>query len=589
MRNFSRVHSVFGILVAVVVLFLSAGTASGRSDARIAGTIKTLSGNPLHDAVIRIFREVRSGNALLVARSDSQGYFRSPGLKPGRYYLQISRQGYEPVTTSKFSVSSGSTASLSVILEKFAESISDNDNPQNWSLKTVMRSTADRRVIFRELSDDIDEKRADTPFSRGGAMSIASRAALNSDSYQSRSMTSQSGVSSSFAFSEPLNQHSRMVVSGQLDYGAGSFWRLRNTYNYRPDRDHDYRLSVGYGEMTTNYRAMPGASSSLASSPDSDLMRSGVETLALGFEARAKLLDIMSLEYGFDYSHLDYGVERRFFYPSIQLVVHPAKGWNVRSSFTSQRVSDASTVVLPDGELLNLAEPTLITMVGDEVRMSQVTHAEVAAERMLDENTAVEVAVYQDRTRGPGLPLMVTTVAPGERRSQVVELSEDNSGQRGLRVSVKRQLGSSFRGSIIYAYGDAVDIADPNRVMGAGTLESGVLTDYLRRRNQHSVTGRLDAVLPLTGTRVLTTVRWYSGNPVTPVDWFSDSMDIATKSTNFEIRQCIPMWGSAGRWEVVLDLRNVMNQGRGVLPTSDGEIVLNRNPRSLRFGLSIGF
>lgn len=488
------------------------------------------------------------------------------------------------MTTSKFSVASGSTASLSVILEDFAESIT-NDNPQNWSLKTVMRSTADRRVIFRELSDESGDNRADTPFSRSGAMSIASQAALNSDSYQSRSMTSQGGVTSSFAFSEPLGERSRMIVSGQLDYGAGSFWRLRNTYNYRPDKDHDYRLSVGYGEMSANYRAAPGVSSSM----DSDLMRSGVETLALGFEARAKLLDILSLEYGFDYSHLDYGVERRFFYPSIQLVVHPTKAWNVRSSFTSQRVSDTSTVTLPDGELLNLSEPTLITMVGDEVRMSQVMHAEVAAERILDKSTAVEVAVYQDRTRGPGLPLMVTTVTQEGRRSQVMELSEDDSSQRGVRVSVKRQLSERLRGAVIYAYGDAVDIGNSDRMMAHGALEAGALANYLRRRNQHSVTGRLDAVLPLTGTRVLTTWRWYSGNPVTPVDWFSDRMDIATKSTNFEIRQCIPMWGTAGQWEVVLDLRNVMNQGGGVLPTSDGEIVLNRNPRSLRFGISIGF
>jgi hypothetical protein len=69
-------------------------------------------------------------------------------------------------------------------------------------------------------------------------------------------------------------------------------------------------------------------------------------------------------------------------------------------------------------------------------------------------------------------------------------------------------------------------------------------------------------------------------------------MDIGAKSTNLEIRQVLPLpefIESAGRWEILVDLRNVLNQGKEVIPTSDGEIVLNRNPRSMRFGLSLSF
>jgi hypothetical protein len=36
-------------------------------------------------------------------------------------------------------------------------------------------------------------------------------------------------------------------------------------------------------------------------------------------------------------------------------------------------------------------------------------------------------------------------------------------------------------------------------------------------------------------------------------------------------------------------MRNVLNQGREHLPAEDGEIVLNRNPRSLRFGVNLSF
>ena len=63
-------------------------------------------------------------------------------------------------------------------------------------------------------------------------------------------------------------------------------------------------------------------------------------------------------------------------------------------------------------------------------------------------------------------------------------------------------------------------------------------------------------------------MRWNSGNPLTPLDWFSDRMDIGTKSTNFELRQVVPFpdfFGTIGRWEVLIDVRNVLNQGKDVL------------------------
>jgi hypothetical protein len=91
---------------------------------------------------------------------------------------------------------------------------------------------------------------------------------------------------------------------------------------------------------------------------------------------------------------------------------------------------------------------------------------------------------------------------------------------------------------------------------------------------------------------VLATIRWNSGNPLTPLDWFSDRMDIGTKSANLQIRQTIPLpefFGSGGKWEVLVELRNMLNQGREILSASDGEISLNRYPRSVRGGINLVF
>jgi len=588
MRYFSRTFLWFGLLL----FSLPAVAANAGGNGRITGMIKSISGSPLSDAIVRIVREVQKGEVLSIAKTDSRGFFKSVSLTPGTYYLQISHQGYQPVTTTKFILDPGRTTSLDIVLQEFFGLISKDDDPRNWDLKTVMRSTSDRRLIFRNQPGGslTDDEESESPFSPSGAMKIASNTSLDGQNYMASPEASQTGVSSNFAIAEPLSPKSRMILSGQLDFGSEAFWRVRDTYNYRPDKDHDYRVSVGYGQMNENYPGSNSFSSQMLSD-ESGVRESGVQTLAVGLEGNTKFVDFLAVKYGFDYSRLHYGDSKSFFYPSVQILVCPAEGWKLQTSFTSRRLSDTNTVELPDGDVLDLSEPTLITMVGDQVSMSQITHSEIAVQRSLPENTSLELAVYQDRTQGPGLPVMVTAITPMERKSQIVEMNGDRSGQQGLRITVKRKILESLSGSVDYVYGDALNVTGVDGSLSSDQLDSK-LASYLQQRNQHSITGRINATIPRTKTNVIATMRWYSGNPLTPVDWFSDRMDIGTKSTNLEIRKAVPIPDfipATGRWEIFFDLRNILNQGREVLPTTDGEIVLNRNPRSLRFGISLSF
>jgi hypothetical protein len=588
MRYFSRVFILFSILS-----LLPAAAMDAKSNGRLAGNVRSMSGSPLRDVIVKIFREMHTGEIVRTLRSDSRGAFTTAQLSPGTYFLEISRQGYQPLTTGKFAVGEGQTTSIDVILQEFIDYLSKDDDPRNWDLKTVMRSTSDRRLIFRNTSGDpsFGNEIKESPFSRGGTMNIASGKPFGGDSYIAQPRTSQNGVSSNFAFTEPVNQHSRMILSGQLDFGYSAFWRVRNTYDYRPDSGHDYRVSVGYGRMNGNYSGSNLFSSQLLSQ-ESGLRDSGVQTLAFGLEGTTKLLDILAIKYGFDYSQLYYGDNSRsFIYPSIQILIAPSKGWNIHASFTSHRMSDTNAVILPDGEVLDLSEPTLITMIENRVTMSEIRHSEIAAERSLTPRTSIEFAVYQDHTQGPGLPIMVTTITPLENQSRLLQMNEDHFKQQGARVTFKRQIMDSVTGSLDYVYGAATSISGMSELASSDCLTSD-LANYMKQNYQHAITGRLNATLPITKTNLLASMRWYSGNPLTPVDWFSDHMNIGTKSANIEIRQAIPfpdLMGTTGHWEVWLNLRNVFNQGRESLPATDGELVLNRNPRSLRFGLSFNF
>jgi hypothetical protein len=326
-------------------------------------------------------------------------------------------------------------------------------------------------------------------------------------------------------------------------------------------------------------------------SKESELRESGVQTLAFGLEGNTKFLDLFAVKYGFDYSRLHYGTSKIFINPSIQIIITPAAGWSIRTSLASRRANDSNAVVLPDGETLNLAEPTLITMVGNQASMSQIRHTEMAAERTIAQGTSIEVSVYQDRIKGPGLPLMITTITPLKQKSQIIQLNEDNSSQRGARLTIKQKITDNLSGSVAYVYGNSTSISEFKELVSSEYLDSR-LADYMRQSCQHSITGSISASIPLTKTTLLAVLRWYTRNPLIPVDWFSDRMDIGTKSANFEIRQAVPLpdiIGTGGQWDVWLDLKNVLNQGKEVLTVTDGEVVLNRNPRSIRFGISLNF
>lgn len=582
------------LLILAVISGSSIAAADEQEYGHISGNITGPSGNPLHDAFIKIFKIAKKEKVLAASgiRSNMSGFFRAPNLSPGMYYMQVSHEEYQPLDTGRFEVEPDQTTSLSIQLRNFIHSISNEEDPRNWNLKTVMRSSSDRRFIFRYQPVQVPDVAAkyQEPFYRNGTMSLASNTSLGSRHYLARPQTSRNGVVTNFAFSEPLSRRSRMIFSGQFDFGKSSYWRMRDTIHYRPDSNHDYKVSFGYGRMEVDYPGNDSLGSQLVSE-DPELQESGIQTIAFGIEGTTRVYDLLAINYGLDYSRLHYGTDRSFFYPSLEIILSPSEGWRFKTLFTSRRESDTNSVTLSSGEVLNLSEPTLITVVGDSVHMSQVRHSELAIERTVSPETTIEVAIYRDNTYGPGMPLLITTITPEEQTSSVINLSENRSRQQGMRITLNRRMLENMRASLAYVYGEATNISEVDESATIDSLNSD-LKKYAGRRYHHSITGQVDASIPDTKTKLLATIRWYPGNPVSPIDWFSDPMDIGSKSLNFEIRQVLPfqdfLWNT-GKWEILLDLRNVLNQGEEVISASDGILVLNRAPRSLRFGLSLNF
>jgi len=588
----------FRILAPVIIITLCLCAQMAIADesnlGRISGSIKSAAGNPLHNAFVNIFKVAQKEEILAITgiRSNSSGFFRAFNLTPGTYFLQVRSEGYRSFSTDWFEVNPDRTALLSITLENIIEFVSNKDDPRNWDLKTMMRSSSDDRMIFRYLPVGIPDSRASTnsPFIRSGSMSLASSTPPGSLQYLLRPQSSQNGVATNFAFSEPLGRNSRMILSGQFDIGRSTFWRVRDTINYRPDDSHDYKVSFGYGRMNMDHTGRDSFNLQMANEEQGS-RESGIQSIAFGLEGTTKFYNLLSVHYGFDYSHLRYKTNRSFVHPSLEIVVAPMEGWRFTTSFTSRRYSDLNSVTLSNGEVLNLSEPTLITVVGDDISMSRVRHSEVAVEKIISPETTFGFAVYRDNTYGPGIPLMVTMITPEGQTSTVMNLNDNRSRQQGMRIIMNRQMFPNLSGSLAYVYGEAISISNVDESLSVEGL-NGKFQTYAGQQFHHSLTGKMDLSIPETNTNVQATIRWHPGNPVSTIDWFSDTMDIESKSLNFEIRQTVPFqdfFTDTGCWEILLDFRNVLNQGAEVIPVSNGILVLNRSPRSLRFGLSFNF
>ncbi len=582
------------LLSLLLFLALSPIRVEAKNSGRIAGKIKNENGDFLYGAVITLFKESYQGGTISFTRSDRRGAYRLANLTPGSYHLQVTHQDYQPLTRADITINPDQTTSLDVILEEIIDYISNDEDPRNWGLETVMRSSSDRRFIFRylpgsSLPDNLDES---TPFNRSGTMNVSSSTGLGSEQYSVIPQTYQNGIVSNFAITEPLNQNSRVIFSGQLSTGYDSFWRVSNTYNHHTDDGRDYRIAVGLSRMNlSNPTASAITRPSHFFTQNPALLESGAQTLALGFAGTNKIWETLAINYGVDYTRFNYGTTKSYFSPFFQILLSPTDSWLIKSSVTSKRVSETNSVMLPDRELLNLSEPTLITMVDNEIHVSQLKHTEISVQKTVAEETAIEIAVYKDQTQGPGLPFLATTSTPYQSKSYIAQLNEEQLSQQGMRLTVNRKILDYLNGSITYVYGSAANVSNIDDEISSAYLARNLL-NYMQQSYFHSLTSQFNATIPRTKTSFTTVVRWYPGTALTPIDWFADWMDIGTKSVNFQIRQSIPMPElviTTGQWEALLDIRNLFDQGSGSISTADGDVTLTRNPRRLRFGLNLSF
>lgn len=555
--SFNRLIAALATIIFFIPpLFATSGT--------IEGTVKDEGGLPLVGAVVSLFATVAPAK-VFVAESDAAGRFKISGLEPGEYWLRASRHGFQPAPRSRVKVEPGKNVVLDLMLQALGPA--ESNDPRNWDLQTVLRTAPDRRLIFRELPGS---------FAPEGVPSDPEQGAFELTSAVGGGEMFPS-MAANLGYVRPLNENIRMIMAGQFGAG-GDLWKIKNTLNYRLDEGQSVNLSLSYGKT--------GSLSQLADrAPNRE-----VESLSLSLESVKRLFDLLTVVYGFEYDILKLDQKHSFLAPELQLFVAPDEKTLVKAIFTARRNSRYNTVSLPSGELVSL-DNQVYYVLREQARAAAPYHYEFGLVRRLPDSSSLEISIYADKMRG-GAPLLAFIESERRAGPQIFWLEPEQAGSHGLRLVYNRRLCSFLSGSVAYLYANSAGFVEANNY--AADLSSIQINELIGKENFHAVTAQLDFVLNSTGTNITTLVKLIPGHdPVAALDFFSDSRDVANGGFNLFIRQHIPLPDflnlSAGRWEALLDMRNLLDQETKLFLTRSGQILIAKNPRSFRGGVAFKF
>ena len=264
---------------------------------------------------------------------------------------------------------------------------------------------------------------------------------------------------------------------------------------------------------------------------------------------------------------------------------------------SSKRRTLSNSIGLGNGETVELNDSLNLARVNGRNLVGTSRHYEAKIAQKLSQKTELEVAGFDSRRMGAVPPLL----ARGEMVSPdtYVELSDRESRSKGYRLTISHQLSQNIRTAVSYIRGSAFGFG-PGRV-GRLLMEPSTLRSLLVRHGYQAIAAEMEGYIPQSQTHFTAVFRSVPvGNPVTTIDPLSDVYETPNRSVNLFLRQLVPVpltvvrflgldFLSQYRFEALLGIRNLANDGVGGVQGTEGDIILVQQPRSVRGGIALNF
>ena len=588
--NSRRVLAFIGVLV-----FLLSPLVAAPSQGHLNGLITDESGQPIVDILVALLQEQALQALPILTRTDDRGEIQFHNIEAGNYKMLVKSSKYRgPGEVVR--ISAGRTSVITLVLQQFLQLSASRE--RNLSVKTLLR-LADRRLIFRGLPQVGGQdpfKRSKPPF-ENAVFQMYSNAGLDGD-YFVFPGDSNRGMTSNFAVVESLGVAGKYILSGQFNSGQDSLWRLKSFLEFPVSNFQSVQLSVGYARMSFDQPSL-GLLNNPALLSDAHGFTRALGTtkiLTVGLSDRISLGDTFSLLWGLEMNRVEMGQPQTFLNPNVEVSYTPTKQTTVRFVLASKRQSQGNSLALPNGDIVALNDAVYFSRIADNFMVGTSRYYLGSVNQKLDENTEIELASFNNQLSGHMSPFLA--VSPGKSEVEVMHLDNDQVDSRGYRVTLRRQLGQHLTASVSYIRGNATGIHHQTAEV---LPDQSMLHTLFGRHNYQTISTDIEAYIPFSQTRFKALVKFAPrGHPIPTLDTFSDDFDTGNRGVNLFIRQLLPVpagflnfvgldFLTAYKIEGLLDIRNLTNEDLAKIRTATGDLVLVRNPRTLRGGIAFLF
>ena len=573
-----RAWGVFILVVTCVSLAPIVASAQSRAGSgKLTGLVHDMSGVPQMGAAVELVPEIAVKAVSLGLTTNTQGIFRGDHLNPGLYTVRVTLAGFLPTVQQHVRVTAHLTTVVRVELESMFTSLDQlRHQPStatvaNDDWKWVLRSASITRPVL-QWTDDDSTVANDVSWD---ARSVRPRAMLEFTDGSRRPGSSSNipaAPGTAFAYDQKIGGPARLLLAGQMNYesqisggGIATVW-------------------LPTGSMATGpHSALVVRESKLG--PDGPTFR-GVRLEQGGAVA---IGDHTVLSYGAEYVLVGMLKSASSIRPRLQLQTEPVDGWRTALVFAEE---PGAPTPLEANERENAAElaaamdeldsfPTMLLRNGRPV-LEGGWHEELSAEHKLSSRTTMHVAAFHDDNRhvavfGRGNDLPAEDFIQ-DYFSNGFAYDGGSSGSWGMRLAVREQLPGNTEVTAVYAYAGALspsELADSTRAS-------------LRKGMYHSVAANVSTKLPRVATKLNVGYKWVSGDVVSRVDSYGESLFQTEPFLHIGVKQALPKF-APGHWEAIANCDNLLAQGYVTVNMQDGRAVLVPTFRSFRGGVSVQF
>ncbi len=563
------------VWVVVIVLAMASSIAAKPGFGTISGIVLDPSGTPQMGATVWLLSEDAGGRPVSQLLSNQHGAFFTDRLKPGKYSLRVSLPGFLPAMEQHVSVVANLTTLLRVQVDSLFSSLDtlrrQTDapaEPDDW--KWVLRSSAATRTILQWREGDVSAANTvpvkDAPrVQRARGLVQVTNGALQPGSPSNFSDSPATAVS----YDQGLGTIGRLLLAGQMSYERGASGAFATVWLPSGVR--------GQGPETTF--VMRQATVGIHDLSFQEMRLDHSEQIALG--------DRLTLRAGAEFLHVGITSSNSSLRPHAQLDADLAPGWTasflVASSTAAVRPAHIDALQSAIADLDSL--PMVLFRDGQPVFEGR-WHEEAAIKHKLSERATIETAAFHDAARHQAIFGSGPASSPDflqDTFSNTFLYDGGSLNSWGARAAYSQKLSSNLELAALYTWAGALS------PQGNLSTTAADLRDSFTTRKHHSAGARVSGKLPLTGTQFAASYMWISGATLSRLDAFGEAAYRVDPNLHVSLRQPLPSFGPAGRWEVLADFGNLLAQGYMPVNGQDSRIVLVPVLRSFRGGVSFQF